>query len=217
MTGRKTEDVPIEGAGPVFEDPGEVIRHSHRVEAARNFPRAEERLDLGGEDQGPGRLVIVERLDAAMIARAKERLPALVPDGKGKIAQESFRRVFAPLLVRAKDQLAVGDLAVRPLGESERGDELIAVVDPGVGGDDQVALLAGQGQLLVEGFRRRPEHPMSQTNRPDVPHAGTVRAPVGEAFGHPLQIGAVDGLAVPAVEPDDGAHRVCASSASSGV
>ena len=152
-----------------------------------------------------------------MIPRTEECPSPGIPDSKRKIAQKPLRRVLAPPFVGAKDQLTVTDLAQPSSFDAERGDQLVSIVYPGVGGNDHVAESVHQRKLFIKGFGRRPEHPMPQTNRPIAPNARRVRTAVGDTLDHPVQIHAVGGSPVQAIEPDDSTHSATASSASSGV
>ena len=117
-----------------------------------------------------------------MVPGAEQDLPPPVPDREGKIAQESLGAALAPTLVSAEDQLAVCDLPARTAGEAKSDDELLAIIDAGVGCEDEDPIDVRQRQLLLQGFRRRVEHPVSETGGPLVPCTRAVRPPMGDAF-----------------------------------
>src|SRR5215208_3356036 len=164
-----------------------MIGHPHLVEPTRYLRNAKERFDLGGEDKDTAGPKIVERLNPHVIPGAGQFLTPLVPDCKGEVAQKFLRAAFAPLPVGAKDQFTIADLLARAGGDAKSRYELIPVVEANVGGEYEVSALPHQGELLVERFRGRPEHPVTETDGTFAPRALSVRPSVGNASYHPFQ------------------------------
>jgi hypothetical protein len=123
-----------------------------------------------------------------MIPRAEELLSALIPDGKGKVAQEFLRATLVPFLIGRRYQVALGDPPRRLFSETQRRDELIAIIDASIGSEDEITGLTHVGECLLEGFRCRPEHSMPQTDAPLVPNALAIQTPVRKCVYHPLKV-----------------------------
>src|SRR5262249_49337137 len=117
----------------------QVVGHPHLVETARDLGQAQQGLDLGRKNKSPPRQrVIIERLDAKVIAGTEQRLLASVPKREGKVAQELLRAAVPPLFVRRQDQLAIRDLSDRAAAAAKGRQQFLPVVDPSVGGEGQV-------------------------------------------------------------------------------
>src|SRR5207247_9244703 len=107
----------------------EVVGDAGLVEPPRHLSEREQALDLGGQGEQPaGRVVVVDRLDAEVVARAEQRLATRVPDGEREIAEQTLWAALAPAFVRREDQRGIGDRGSR-FGYVERPDQLGAVRD----------------------------------------------------------------------------------------
>src|SRR5437867_3930501 len=98
--------------------------------ASSHTVQSKDRADLRGKREAPGCRMIIERLDAEMVARAKQR-PALgIPDREGEVALQKGRTCLAPFEIGAHQKRRVGD---RPVAYAEPSQKLVAVVQPAIG------------------------------------------------------------------------------------
>ena len=58
--------------------------------------------------------------------------------------------------INLADKLAVGHLLTWAAGEVEGGQQLLPIIDPSIGGQDEVACLVRQRQSFAFGFWGRP-------------------------------------------------------------
>ena len=94
------------------------------------------------------------------------------------------------------------------VGEPQPRYQLIAVVDPGVGSEYEITGLAHEREFFLEGFRRRPEHSMPQTDGPFVPDPCAIRTPVGKDYHHPFHIRTVNRTTVKIVYSYNSTHNL---------
>lgn len=76
-----------------------------------------------------------------MVARAKQRLALAVPYREGEVALQVGRASLAPFQVGVHDEHRVGN---RPVAQAQPRQKLVAIVQPAIGGDGELA--AGQRQ-----------------------------------------------------------------------
>ena len=75
-------------------------------------------FDLAAKQQLSGIvLVIIERLDAKMVACAEQRFVLAVPDGKSEHAAQLLQHLLAPLLVPVQQNFGVGSCNQRTLAD----------------------------------------------------------------------------------------------------
>ena len=179
------------------------------VQLARDGGVAEQRLDLGSEEEPIAAEVVVDRLLAEPVAREEQALPARVPDGEGEHPAQALGERVAPLLVTVDQDfgVAAGAEDVAP------GDQLLAqpevVVDLAVEGDGDGAVLVLH--RLRAGLRevddRQPPVPQRRRTFDEV--AGPVRTPVRNGVGHLTQQRLVSWTFPVAIhEAADAAHAV---------
>ena len=103
-------------------------------------------LDLAAKQQLAGFvLVIIERLDAKMVARAEQRFVLAVPDGKSEHAAQLLQHLLAPLLVPVQQNFGVGPGGEGVPGAHQFGGQLLEVVDLAVKDDGEVLVLIEHG------------------------------------------------------------------------
>src|SRR5439155_10670072 len=130
----------------------------------------------------PRTVVIVEGLHAEMVARAEQEPPARVPESEGEVAEQVLGAALAPARVSLEDELSV-----RHGGRSrEQGAQFLTVVDPGVGGERELARRVREGEPLVERLGRGPENPVAEAARAGYVRAMAIRASVREPLQHPV-------------------------------
>src|SRR5512138_2370903 len=77
---------------------GEVVFDRLNIEPAREVRRAEQRLQLGAEEQTPVRQqCVVQGLDPQAVAREEEGLAPAVPQRKSEHSPEALDAIWAPL------------------------------------------------------------------------------------------------------------------------
>ncbi len=185
----------------------QVTGYLELVQLFGYLSQCQQPLDLGCErEQSPWRMEVEQRLYAEMVART-EKLPTFpIPDREGEIPQKMLGAPGSPTLVRGQDQIGIGDLRGRSTIEPQRPNQLLAIVDAGVRGHDQVAVASHEGLPLQERFGSRMEHQVPESHRPLGPHRGAVRTPVRHGFGHSLKSDRFDIAAIQPPEPDDAAQ-----------
>ena len=99
---------------------GEVQLQLFAVELFLKAGMLQKRLDLAGKHEFTLSCVIIQRLDAKMIARTEQAFGVFIPDGKGKHTPQAAQHFLAPLLVAVQQHLGV---AVRGKGVPG-GDQL---------------------------------------------------------------------------------------------
>ena len=103
-------------------------------------------FDLAAKQQLSGIvLVIIERLDAKMVARAEQRFVLAVPDGKSEHAAQLLQHLLAPLLVPVQQNFGVGPGGEGVPGAHQFGGQLLEVVDLAVKDDGEVLVLIEHG------------------------------------------------------------------------
>ena len=158
--------------------------------------------------------MVVEGLEAGGVPRAEKHPPAPVPDGEREITQEARGTGLAPALPGPEDELRVADPVRGGEGKPEGRDELRAIVEPRVGGDDDVAGLAASRERRVERVARAREHPLAETDRTIEPAVRRVVGPRGEALEHPVEVGRRKRGAIEAPHGGDAAHGLAGGAGS---
>ena len=106
----------------------------------------EEALDLGAEHQvALVGLVVVERLDAEDVARAKELAGAHVVHHEAVHTAQALDQALTPLLIAVHEDLGVGVAVERVTRGLELGAELLEVVDLAVEHHKDRAVLVAHG------------------------------------------------------------------------
>ena len=179
------------------------------VQLAGHARVAEQRLDLGPEDEALPPEVVVERLLSQPVAGDEEPLPARVPDGEREHSRQPLRQRVAPLLVSMDQHFGV---AARPEDVPFR-DQLLAqrqvVVDLAVEGDgDGAVLVVHRLRAVLREIDDR-EAAVSEGHRPGAEVAAAVGTAVRDDVGHPTQQRLIRGTILVAVyEAADAAHAV---------
>jgi hypothetical protein len=139
----------------------QVARYARLVRLPRHVRETEQGFDLRREGKKRRRVVIIKRFGADVIAGAKEDISRAVPKSKRVVPDEVFGAVLTPAFVRAVDELAVSDLA---RGSPEGRNELVTVINAGIGSEGAFSVLAKQREVLVEGLGGRPEQAVTEAD-----------------------------------------------------
>src|SRR5689334_11013375 len=67
---------------------GQKVAEALPIDFPLDLGKLKDRLQLRRERETPGRLRVIQRLDAETVARQQERFATVVPDGEGKHAAE---------------------------------------------------------------------------------------------------------------------------------
>lgn len=86
-------------------------------------------------------MIVVERLDSNVVARAEERLSISIPDRKREVAEEVMNAAVAPALIGGEDEGTICDY-LRGGSDVEGVEESVTVVDPGVCSEHAPAVAA---------------------------------------------------------------------------
>ncbi len=212
VTRRQAEDIAVGGGLRVVGKPGQESRNATLADACTDPVEAKHRPDLGGKGKTPVRGVVVEWFDAEMVARAEQQLPLGVPDGKGEIALQMHGAGFAPAQIGPHQQCCVRN---RPVAYAEPRHQFVAIVQPAIGGDGELA--AGHGQRAGAGFIRGVEPGVAKGYAGIQPPRISVGAAMAHAGQHLLDVGrrirrrgASDRYCVSLSQQDSGhaAHRL---------
>ncbi len=181
MAGWQRADVAIEGEG--LGNAAEQIEAHRpgRLGLAGHAAAGEQRLDLGGEAEGPAVVGGVERLDAVGITGQEQPLARLVPDGQGEHAPQALQHVPSLQGIEVQQGLGVGTGAeahALALQVRAQGREII---DLAVVGDDQAPVGAGHGLGRAVGRIDDGQPPVAEAAATVAgpPGSGSVRAPGG--------------------------------------
>src|SRR6266542_4594825 len=99
------------------------------VDVAADIRMAEQRFDLGGEEQEPVSVAVIERLLAQAIPREEQPPAAPVPDGEGEHPTQMIDARLAERLVGAKQHLAVAACPEAVAPALQERSQLAEVVD----------------------------------------------------------------------------------------
>ena len=103
-------------------------------------------------------LSIVEGFQSEVIARAKKRFPARIPDRKRKVPTETPDAFLAPQSISLQNQGGIGcNSAIIRFCFLEFALQLIAAVDSSIGCDPKLLAKAGRLQLALR-FSGGPQH-----------------------------------------------------------
>ena len=125
---------------------GEVRAQGLLVHGLLKAGMLEETLDLAAEQQiAVGGLIVVERLDAEDVTRAKELAGAHVVHHEAVHATQAIDQTLSPLLIAVHEDLGVGVAVERVPRGLELGAELLKVVDLAVEHHEDRAVLVAHG------------------------------------------------------------------------
>ena len=120
---------------------GQIGGHRRLVERIGDARCGEHRFHGTGEDDPLPLQGIVERPDADVVPGAEQHPLAHVPHGEGIVAEQMRRTRPAPAQIGAQDQGAVTDGDAFGVGNAEDVAERIAVVEPGIRGQDEAGVM----------------------------------------------------------------------------
>src|SRR5919108_2226580 len=139
------------------------------------------------QDQQRANLRIIERLDAEMIARAKEFFVLSVPDGKREIACQVINASLAPRCIGLQEQFAVRRARTHlPLGALQLRDQLLARIQPRVA-HNPIAFRQAQRLLFVFRFVCGAKERMAHSYGMVHPDVLAIRSAKGKKIGQGLQ------------------------------
>jgi hypothetical protein len=159
----------------------QVARHPIRVFfglPARNILK-----DGGADGELQARIIepVVERTHPERVAGQEDGARRRVEDGEGKIAQQVSQAIRSPAQVGLQDEGGVADWGLE-IGDFrlEIGEQALAVVEAGPGGDDQAALRANIRDAFVMRFGGVVNDALNQLERLVVPFALPIGLMEGE-------------------------------------
>ena len=139
---RQLEDAGEEGLVGRGELHGEIRTQRLLVHGLLEMRMLEEALDLGAKQQvALVGLVVVERLDAEDVTRAKELARAHVVHHEAVHTAQALDQALSPLLIAVHENLGVGIAVEGVAGGLQLGAELLEVVDLAVEDDEDGAVL----------------------------------------------------------------------------
>lgn len=115
------------------------------VQTGGNRRMGQKTFDFRGERKAGRILVDVERAHPHVITGAEEHASPLIPDGKGKVAQEVVNALRAPLLIRQQEKLTVRRMSVLALRNRQGLTQVLTIVEAAVGdeGQSRQGIMAG--------------------------------------------------------------------------
>src|SRR5690606_1197913 len=201
------------GALSVLPHEREMVRDSDLVETAWHLGQRVQRLDLRPKREVSSRAVmVIERLDAEVIAGTEQLPGRVVPDREGEVADEAVYARLTPDGIRSEDEFAIR----QRLRNAEGGDQLGAVVDTRIGRDRQRAVGAREGEVFTERLLGGVAHSVSEADGAVRPHACPILPPMGHRLDHGPDFPLLDRRPVQTHQPGDGAHTTSGCTGTSG-
>ena len=149
---------------------------------------------------------VIERLDAQMIATAKQTFSRTIPDPEGEVAQQVVDTVLSPGEIGAQKELDIGRGPETVLGLIfQFGDQVRARIQTSVGDNPNCSV---QAEGLVLSFRlcRGLQKRMTESNRAIHPDLLRIRTAKSQEVRQILQRVAFDWTLIQVHNADDAAH-----------
>src|SRR5690349_6602341 len=141
VRGGETKDMAVHRALGLARRPGEKQGNLRLVELARYALLREQRHDLRRESEDSGAAEVIERTHAEAVARTEECLCPPVPDRDREVADRVLGAIRPPASIGCPDQFGIRRAADWP----KCTDEIVTVVDAGIGDDHEVAVAMHHG------------------------------------------------------------------------
>src|ERR1700722_2588726 len=186
------------------------------IQVCRNVRMLPQAIQDVAEQEELAKLGVVKRLDAEMVARAKEFPFARIPNREREIAAQALYAIFSPNRIRTQNQIGVARRAARQRGIEFLSlrhfpKQLVPAINARVSGNP---ILAGEiGRLLlVLRFNRGSQQGVTEARGSTGPGVARVRPAIREGIGQSLQQGAIDSRSAPLEHAHDPAHSGWVSS-----
>ena len=108
--------------------------------------------------------MIIKGPDAEMVTGTEQSLVGRVPDCKCKVPQQVQHAIFTPFAIGREDQMAVRQKFHGSAIYVERGNQVRAIINSGIGDNNEAADGILPGQSFMQGFRRAVEHQMAEAS-----------------------------------------------------
>ena len=188
----------------------EVLGHPELVDLGRDVVEGVERADSRAEREGPARLVvIVERLDAEVIAGEEEFMAFSVPNGDGEVPDYPLRHVLVDAPVDLQEEYRIVDVVGAPTPPPDQADQIVPVVDPRIRHQDDVPFRACDDGPTIEGGDGTLNAPKMSATEPDgsIDPSTVAFAPAkSDRARHSVQLERTHTRPIQAPEPEDRAH-----------
>jgi aspartate/methionine/tyrosine aminotransferase len=106
-------------------------------------------------------------------------------------------------------QLAIGDIGLKPAGQLKLIDKLVSIVYSGISGYADSIGVVELRQALVDRLRRRSERRTAESNDTSSPDFYSIGASVRLGTGHPAQLEIAHRPAVKSEDSADPAQSIC--------
>jgi len=166
----------------------EEIGYRQIIQSARDERVTPDAFERVAEDYAGAQVRVIEKLHAHVVARAKQLLFCVIPNGEGEIASQAFHASFPPGAVRAQYEFRVGPRGARKIGFPGGHpccEKLFAGVDARVGHDPRLPI-QGEGLDLALGLFCGFEEGMSEANVIFKPDSLRVWTAESQRIGEPL-------------------------------
>ena len=122
------------------------------VDAPGHVGVSDQRLRVGGAGEQSARREVIGQLPHPdLVARGEQAAVAGGPDDEGEVAEQAFGASGPPPEIGGYDDCAVTHHAVGGV-DAERRDQIVAVVDPRIGGDQAPGRAVAQRHGLGQRF-----------------------------------------------------------------
>ena len=135
-------DGGVNGAGGGDVAVGEEGVDRLWVDLARHLGVLDQRLQLGGEAERVAAEAVEEGLLADPVAGQEEALATGIPEREGKIADQTVERALAPAVEALEQNGGIADLPGLFRRQAQRRNQVVPVVEPDVGNENQAAVAA---------------------------------------------------------------------------
>jgi hypothetical protein len=139
--------IPETRIDPIFQCRDEQVSDMRLVQFLRNARGSHQRVQIGRKDERVVRMVVIKRAYPKLVTRTKETLMYRVPNRECEISEEMVRTTFSPRLIRTENEFTIGNGLL--IGEPERGEQFIAVVQPCICRDRPMTQAMAPWKLLV--------------------------------------------------------------------
>ena len=196
---------PAAGPLAVIGGPGnQVLRQVELVELWRYASQGQQCLRGSSEGEDPGIGVVVEGRGPELITSQEQPAIAGMPRGQTPVTQQVPGGPVAEAAVRGQDEVAVAGACRVVPADTELADQLVAVVEPGRGGEREA--------LPAVHHRHRLQAPLRSGETPGLPESRAALRPLAEPIaaevpkpaGHGAEPAAAN---VSAVSRDDTVNR----------